>query len=106
MNKSKQIIFRISDEDYAQIEKAALASGKNPNDWCRDLARLEAGLENALSPNERIIFEELAKARYLLSIGFGLIASGEMTTEKWDRTKQLVDEKSKDIADALLKRRK
>ena len=106
MNKSKAIIFRVTEEQLAQIEKAAHASGKVPNDWCRDLALLEAGLENEFSPNERIIFEELAKARYLIGIGFGLLASGELNTESWNQTKQIVDEKSKGIADAILKRRK
>src|SRR3954468_11859643 len=106
MAKNKTIIFRVTEEDYARIEKAAQTSGKEPNDWCCDIALFEAGLENSMSPNERIIFEELAKARYLLGIGFGLLASGELTTESWDRTKQLVDNKGKDIADAILKRRK
>jgi uncharacterized protein (DUF1778 family) len=104
--KTKTIAFRVSEIEFAQIEKTAQASGKNPNDWCRDLAIVEASLENSLSPNERIIFEELAKARYLLGIGFGLLASGDLSTESWNQTKKLVDEKSSEIAAALLKRRK
>ena len=106
MSKSKTIIFRVSDDQLAQIEKAASAAGKSPNDWCRDAALREAGQESEFSPNERIIFEEVAKARYLLSIGFGLLATEDLNAESWNQTKKIVDEKGKEIADALLKRRK
>ena len=47
MSKSKTIIFRVSDDQLAQIEKAAHAAGKSPNDWCRDAALREAGAVSA-----------------------------------------------------------
>jgi uncharacterized protein (DUF1778 family) len=106
MNKTKTIAFRVTEEQFNQIEKIARASGKIPSDWCRDLSLAESRADDALSENERMIFEELAKARYLLGIGFGLLASGELDTARWNDTKQIVEEKGKDIAAALLKRRK
>jgi hypothetical protein len=56
MSKSKAIIFRVTEEQYAQIEKTTHSSDKAPNDWRSDLALLEAGLESEFSQNERIIF--------------------------------------------------
>jgi uncharacterized protein (DUF1778 family) len=106
MNKSRTVAFRVTEEQYEKIEKAARASGKIPSDWCRDLSLGKVGAEDVLNENEKMIFEELAKARYLLSIGFGLLASGELNNESWSNTKQIVEEKGKDIVAALLKRRK
>ncbi len=106
MSKSKTIIFRVTDEQFAQIEKAALATGKNQNDWCRDLVLLEAGLESEFTPNEKIIFEELAKVRYLLGIGFGLLSTGELDDKSWGETKRQVDNYGEKIAAQILARRK
>lgn len=106
MSKSKTIIFRVTDEQFAQIEKASLAAGKLPNDWCRDLVLIEAGQESEFSPNEKVIFEELAKVRYLLGIGFGLLSTGELDDKSWAETKRQVDNHGEKIAAQILARRK
>jgi hypothetical protein len=106
MSKSKTIIFRVTEEQFEQIEKTARASDKVPNDWCRDLALLEAGLVSEFSPNEKIIFEELAKVRYLLGIGFGLLSTGELNDKSWGETKRQVDNYGEKIAAQILARRK
>ena len=36
--RTKNIAFRVTDEDYARIEKAATAAGDDPNNWCRKAA--------------------------------------------------------------------
>ena len=33
--KTKLIAFRVTDDEYAQIERIALAVGEDPNNWCR-----------------------------------------------------------------------
>ena len=104
--KTKMISFRVSEEEYARIELAAVATGQNPNDWCRDLALAESGRGDGLSRNERLIYEELARVRYLVSHGFGMLAGEELTAEAWERTKAMADQKGAQIAGALLARRK
>ena len=106
MNKTKTIAFRVTEKQFQTIEKLAGASGKIPSDWCRELCLYEAAAEGGLTRNEKIILEELAKARYLLGIGFGLLSSGKLDADSWNRTKQIVEEKGEDIAAELLKRRK
>lgn len=103
LKRNRVISFRVSEEELAKIEKTAQSNGKNSNDWCRDLVLLEAGVENSLNANDKIIFEEIAKIRYLLSIGFGLLSTADLNSEKWSETKKLVDEKGGEIAEALLK---
>jgi len=63
--KTKSIAFRLTDEEYAQAERAAMATGDEPNNWCRELALTQSreGLE--LTKNERLIYEEIARVRYL-----------------------------------------
>ena len=36
--KSRNITFRLTDEEYGQVEKAATAAGDDPNNWCRKAA--------------------------------------------------------------------
>lgn len=104
--KTKVISFRVSEEEFAKIEKTAFGSSKNPNDWCRDLILREAGTENVLSANDKIIFEEIAKIRYLLSIGFGLLSTDELNQTSWQETKFQVDNFGEKIAAQLLAKRK
>lgn len=104
--KTKTIAFRVSEEEYRLIENLASAAGKNPNDLCRDLVLKEAGSNDIFSLNERIIFEELAKVRYLIGIGLGLLSTGELNKSSWDETKNQVDNFGAKIAEQLLARRK
>ena len=36
--KSRNITFRLTNEQYEQVENAALAAGEEPNSWCRKVA--------------------------------------------------------------------
>jgi hypothetical protein len=104
--KTRMISFRVSEEEYMRIEQAADATGQNPNDWCRDLSLAESGRGDGLSRNERLIYEELARIRYLVGHGFGMLAGEELSAEAWEKTKVAADQKGAQIADALLARRK
>jgi hypothetical protein len=104
--KTRMISFRVTDDEYGQIEQAAVATGGNPNDWCRDLCLAESGRGDGLSRNERLLYEELARVRYLVGHGFGMLAGEELTQEAWEKTKTTADQRGEQIADALLARRK
>jgi len=41
--RTKNIAFRLNDEEFAQIEKAATANGEDPNTWCRKMALTQSG---------------------------------------------------------------
>jgi hypothetical protein len=103
--KTRMISFRVTDEEYEQVEQAAVAAGGNPNDWCRDLCLAESGRGDGLSRNERLIYEELARVRYLVGHGFGMLAGEELTPEEWEKTKTAAEQKGEQIADALIARR-
>lgn len=105
MNRTKNIAFRLTVEEYEAVEKLARISGQNPGEWCRELI-LEAVQKNvSLTQTEAILFEELAKVRYLIGIGFGLLSTGELDKTSWDKTKSQVDQSGDKIAAQLLARR-
>ena len=60
--RTKNIAFRLTDEEYAQIDRAATASGDDPNTWCRKLALTQSGEGHTFTKNERLIYQEIGLA--------------------------------------------
>ena len=109
MNESKRtrnIAFRVNDEDYAKIEKAATAAGDEPNNWCRKVALSKLTEGHTFTRNERLIYQEVALLRFLLGHGFKMLFSGnENTTAKWKKLTAQADQRSEEIVNELLSRR-
>jgi len=36
--RTRNVAFRLTEEEYELIESAATASGQDPNTWCRKMA--------------------------------------------------------------------
>ncbi|MDQ6652310.1 MAG: hypothetical protein M3Y84_06165, partial [Acidobacteriota bacterium] len=84
--KTKNIAFRVTNEEYAQIERVALAVGEDPNNWCRSITVAEAREGPGLTKTERLLYEEIARVRYLVGHGFRLLfASKEATAAAWKK---------------------
>src|ERR1044071_3232932 len=63
MNEAKRIrsvSFRLTDEEYGEIEKAAVAAGDEPNNWCRQLALTAAPRRPPLWEKRRLVYIALA----------------------------------------------
>jgi hypothetical protein len=104
--KTKLIAFRVTDEEYAHIERIALALGEDPNNWCRNITVTEAREGSGLTKTDRLIYEEIARVRYLVGHGFRLLfASKEATATAWKKLTADVDHSSEIIANDLLSRR-
>ncbi len=106
MNKDKKtrgIFFRVTEEEYAAIERAAMLSGSNPTDWSRD-ATIEKATEPEamLSAGERLLFYELTKVRFLLGNGFSLMAAQTLTPATWDQLRKQASELVQEIARSLI----
>ncbi len=105
--KTKNIAFRVTEDEYAQIERIALAMGNDPNVWCRNIIVTEAREGSGFTKTERLLYEEIARARYLVGHGFQLLfASKESTASAWTKFKKDIDQYSEIIANDLLSRRK
>jgi hypothetical protein len=105
--RTKNIAFRLTDDEYAQIEKAALGSGDDPNTWCRKLALEHSREGYAFTKNERLIYQEVALLRFLIGHGFKLLFSrNETTAATWKKLTVQADQRSEEIVEELLSRRK
>lgn len=105
--KTKNIAFRVTDDEYAQIERTALAMGVDTNVWCRNIVVTEAREGSGLTKTERLLYEEIARARYLVGHGFRLLfASNGTAADAWKKITADIDQHSEIIADDLLARRK
>jgi hypothetical protein len=71
--KTRNITFRLTGEQYEQVESAALAAGEDPNSWCRKVALIQLSEGFGLTKNDRLLYEEIARVRYLVGHGFRLL---------------------------------
>jgi hypothetical protein len=103
----KHINFRVTDEEYAEIEKAAKAAADEPNNWSRKLV-LSAAREGPLfGKTGRLIYTELAILRFLFGHGFKLLFSGNgAQTAAWTKLTTQADQRADAIVTELLSRRK
>jgi hypothetical protein len=105
--KIKHINFRVTDAEYAEIEKAAKAAADEPNNWSRKLV-LSAAREGPLaSKTGRLIYTELAILRFLIGHGFKLLFSrNEAEAAAWTKLTTQADQRADAIVTELLSRRK
>ncbi len=69
--RTKSIGFKVSEEEYAQLETAAQASGRTLGEWCREMI-LRGG-----SASEDPALAEIIGVRLLLVNVLGPVAAGE-----------------------------
>ncbi|MFN2531087.1 MAG: hypothetical protein ABR555_07300 [Pyrinomonadaceae bacterium] len=107
IKKTRNITFRLTDDEYDQVERAALAAGDDPNNWCRKVAIDKSSERFALSKNEHLLYQEIALLRYLVGHGFKLlVGQDEATKATWAKLTAQADQKSDRIVEELLSRRK
>ena len=104
--RTRNIAFRVTDEDYSRIEKAATAAGDDPNNWCRKAVVGQLTEGHTFTKNERLLYQEIALLRFLVGHGFKLLLGGnEATAEAWKKLTMQADQRSERITDELLSRR-
>ena len=105
--KIKTIAFRLTDEEYALAESAAKAAGDDTNNWCRNLVLGQANTGRGMTKAQRLIYEEIARVRYLAGNGFRMLFGSEpLTAATWNKITADADQSSDIIAANLLSRRK
>src|SRR5262244_3351098 len=110
MSEAKRIryvSFRVTDEEYGEIEKAAVAAGDETNNWCRQLALTAAREGPLFGKTGRLIYTELAVLRFLIGHGFKLLFSrNEAEASAWTKLTTQADQRADAIVTELLSRRK
>ena len=103
----KHINFRVTDEEYREIEKAAASAGDESNNWCRKLVLSAAREDPLFGKAGRLIYTELAILRFLIGHGFKLLFSrSEGEAAAWTKLTTQADNRANEIVTELLSRRK
>lgn len=100
--KTQYISFRVTEEQLNRIESAATDAGAKARDWCRDVVMEKVGDERPMTKIERFLFEQFARAQYLVTQGFQLLADENLTGEEWKKFRAIANERTSEIADAAL----
>ncbi len=105
--RTRSVSFRLTDEEYREIEKAAVAAGDEPNNWCRKLTVTTARDGLLFGKTGPLIYTELAILRFLIGHGFKLLFSRNAAeAAAWTKLTTQADQRSDDIVQELLSRRK
>ena len=102
VKKSKYISFRVTEAQLKEIDIAATGAGLKAREWCRDVVFEKLGHAPAITRSERLLFEHLLRAQYLLTQGFQLLADEKLTGEEWKRLRATAKQRASELADAAL----
>ncbi len=100
--KLRTISYRISEESWTKIEREAEKTGETPHQWGRSAALEKLNDEHGLTRNERFLFEQFARAQYLVTQGFQLLADDNLTPEEWKKFRAVANQRTGEIADVAL----
>lgn len=97
--RTKSIGFKVSEEEYAQLETAAQASRQTLGEWCREMV-LRGGASNAAVHDPALA--EIIGVRLLLVNVLGPVAAGEkVTPEKFNHLLDQISETKHQLAAKL-----
>ena len=103
-NRTQNISFRMTEEEYRAAEEWAAVEGKTVNEWCRWVTEERLREARGMSLHTRLLYEEIARLRFITGHCFRLLASGELDEEAFEKVRELAESKGAEIADNLLKR--
>jgi hypothetical protein len=96
--RRKSIGFKVSEEEYAQLETAAQASGRTLGEWCREVVLASASDAERRDP----ALAEILGVRLLLVNVLGPVAAGEkVTAEKFNQLLDQISEAKHQLAAKL-----
>lgn len=82
---TRVISFRVTEEDWLRIERAAADCGDKVPDWCRTITLETLKMPIGLTPSQRILFSQMARTGFLVENGFQLLAEETLESEHWKR---------------------
>ena len=93
--RRKSIGFKVSEEEYAQLEMAAQAGGSTLGEWCRKVV-LASASEAEMGD---LALAEIVGVRLLLVNVLGPVAAGEkVTAERFNQLLEQISEMKQQLA--------
>jgi hypothetical protein len=99
---TRVISFRVTEEDWLKIERAAADCGDKVPDWCRAITLETIKMPIGLTPSQRILFGQMARTGFLVENGFTLLAEDTLESEHWKRYRAYARENLDAIVDREL----
>src|ERR1043165_7871785 len=96
-NKTRNISFRVTEEQYAEIERVAFLMKEGPNSCCRRITLTGVRGGPGLTRTEQLLHQDIARVRYLMEATFGMLFGSDQTTNT--RSTPEVDRQSKEVAE-------
>jgi hypothetical protein len=102
VNYPHTISFRLSDEAWLRVADEVAGTTLTAHEWCRLAVLEKLKRDHGLSKSERLLFEQFARAQYLVTQGFQLLAEDKLTGEEWLKFRAIANEKGSEIAERAL----
>jgi hypothetical protein len=96
------ISFRVTDEAWLCIQSVIGESGLTPHEWCRRAALERLNNSGGLFKGERLLFQHLIRAEYLITQGFQMLADNTLTSHQWKQFRANARQRASEIAEAAL----
>jgi len=105
--RTKNVAFRLTDHEYARVERVASASGDDPNAWCRNLTLKQSSEAHIFTRDEQLVYEEMATLRLLMRNGDkSLESTHDKLMYEWKMLRQQAGDNATEIAQELIKLRR
>ena len=102
--KERTISFRITEEEWRDIEKRAATVRESPHQWARSALMEKLHGNDELTSADRFLFHHLVRAQYLITYGFQMLADDSLTTEDWNKLCVNAKHKVSELAENALAR--
>ena len=100
--KERTISFRITEEEWRDIEKRAATVRESPHQWARSALLEKLHCNDDLTSGDRFLFHHIVRAQYLLTYGFQMLADDSLTTEDWNKLCVNAKPKVSEVAERAL----
>ena len=102
--KERTISYRITEEEWIDIEKRAATARESPHQWARSALMEKLHGNNELTSGDRFLFHHLVRAQYLITYGFQMLADNNLTSEDWKKLRIDAKNKVPELAENALAR--
>lgn len=97
--RTKSIGFKVSEEEYTQLETAAQASGRTLGEWCREVLR--GGSASDAERHDPALAEIVGVRLLLVNVLRPLAAGEKLTPEAFDKMLDQISEVKHELAAKL-----
>lgn len=100
--KERTISYRITEEEWNEIEKRAATERESPHQWARAALFEKLRRNDELTRGDRFLFLHLVRAQYLITQGFQMLAESRLTSEDWKKLRIDAKHKVSELAESAL----